>query len=1141
MRSRGWRRSAMRCPACRAAISARALHCATCGFAIGRRCPSCSAPVRALARSCGECGEVLVSKGPTDGLPFTSRHPERRQLTVMFYDLVDSTVMAERLDPEDLLECINQFHRCVSNVAARLKGVVAQYLGDGGLVFFGYPTAAEDSVECAICAGLEVVQAVGDLPLTLWGRPQVRVGVATGTVVVGSLEGPGQLSELAGETPNLAARMQSIAEPNMVVIDDQTRRLAGRLFEYRDLGLTRLKGFAQPLQSWQAVRASQTVSRFDARRDLDSATPLVGRRTELAVLLNGWRRARLGHGQIVLISGDPGIGKSHLTAVMINRLRAARKFGLKYFCSARQQDSPLDPFIRYIERAAGFERNDSLSQKREKVCEALRIEGQQADHLSLIADLVAPAEDDESAAMDLPPPQRRRKTIEALVAQIELLSLVRPLLIVLEDVHWIDPSSLEVLALAVERIAKLPVLLMITHRHRFEPSWRKQPHVHSISLNPLPREDAVALVRTLAADALSERAIQDIADRADGVPLFLEELTRTVKAGGADLRRVDEAPSQSQAGAVPAALQTSLLARLDRLGTAKAVAQIAAVIGRDFSYEILSAVARDRDGTLASDLDRLVEGGVVTRGRTGSNYSFRHVLLRDAAYSTLLREARVALHQRIALVLEGEFPEVAVQRPELLAHHCSEARLPEKSARYWLQAGQQALAQSALIEAVSRLRRGLDIVKTVPLEAIRERLEFKLELALGPALIASKGYTAAETIESYARARELCARLNRPYELNSVLHGQWMQALMGNEMQRARRLSDDLLKLSEERQERQELYWAWQARYACGVTGFPIGDFRLARSHLEAAAGLYQEARDAILAARDGAARVLRVLNLDEGHVIVLVYLSYVLLYLGRCAEARRVSDQALAMARGFARAYPLSHALNGAAFVQLTLGDYAGSTRYLAELDGVLEQHAIVYYKPMSLIWRGSCLAALGEPRAGLPMIKAGLAAYRSANVHLYLPAFLRFQAEAHRAAGEIDEGLARLEQAEKLMRASQAFGDEPQMHHARGLLLLDLGKDDEAERSLFTAVSCARASGAKLWELRATSELARVWSSQRKHAEARDRLTEICAFFPSSEQAAAPARALLAELDKDKRHISSVAPSRKTRGEGHLRVVKF
>lgn len=1105
--------SAMRCPACHAYISVRASRCAKCGSAIERRCPSCSAPVRGLAKYCGECGGVLASKASTAALPIASRHPERRQLTVMFYDLVDSTVMAERLDPEDLLECINQFHRCVSNVAARLKGFVAQYLGDGGLVFFGYPTAVEDSVECAISAGLEVVQAVGDLPLTLWGRPQVRVGIATGTVVVGTLEGPGQLSKLAGETPNLAARMQSIAEPNMVVIDDQTRRLAGRLFEYRDLGVTRLKGFAQPLQSWQAVRASQIVSRFDARRDLDSSTPLVGRRKELAALLNCWRRARLGHGQIVLISGDPGIGKSHLTAVMIERLRSVRKFGLKYFCSARQQDSPLDPFIRYIERAARFERNDSPSQKRKKVQDALRIDGQQADHVSLITDLIAPAEEAESTTMDLSQ-ERRRKTIDAMLMQVELLSHIRPLLIVLEDVHWIDPSSLEVLALAVERIAKLPVLVMITHRQRFEPPWRKQSHVHSISLNPLPREHAVALVRSIAADALSERVIQDIADRADGVPLFLEELTRTVKVGGADLRRLDDASSQSQAGAVPAALQTSLLARLDRLGTAKTVAQVAAVIGRDFSYEILAAVAQDRDGTLASDLARLVEGGVVTRGRTGSNYSFRHVLLRDAAYSTLLRDARVALHQRIAAVLEGEFPEIPIQRPELLAHHCGEARLPEKSARYWLQAGQQALAQSALIEAVSRLRRGLDIVKTVPLEAIRERLEFKLEIALGPALIASKGYTAAETIESYARARELCARLNRPNELNSVLQGQWMQALMGNEMPRAQRLSDDLLTLSEERQ---ELYWIWQARYACGVTGFPVGDFRMARDHLEAAAALHQKARDAVLAAGDGSAPVLRVLNLDEGHIIVLVYLSYVLLYLGRCAEARRASDEALTMAHGFARAYPLSHALNGAAFVQLTLGNYAASSRYLDQLDAVLEHHAIVYYKPMSLIWRGYCLAALGETRAGLPMIKAGLMAFRGANVHLYMPAFLRFQAEAHRAAGETDEGLACLEQAEKLMHSSQAFGDEPQMHQARGLLLLDVGNEDEAERSLFKAASAARASGARLWELRATSDLARMWASQGRRAEACERLTEICEFFPKSEQEAAPARALLAELGKD------------------------
>jgi class 3 adenylate cyclase/tetratricopeptide (TPR) repeat protein len=1109
------------CFACKADISGDAVRCDRCDAVIAARCPACSAVNQAQAKFCSQCGLNLAASATLGHGQWGDRGAERRQLTVMFYDLVGSTDLAAKLDPEDLRAFIGAFHRHITEIMAKFGGFVAQYMGDGGLVYFGYPNGDEDSVEHAVRAGLHAVETVGELRLPSSNeaqipslqKPRIRVGIATGMAVVGEAPGTGSLSavDVAGETPNLASRMQSLAEPSAVVIDAQTRRLSGRLFEYRDLGLVPLKGYAQPVRVWRVVRSAPRVSRFEARRECDGAQ-LIGRRKDTAILLNLWRQARAGNGQVVLISGEAGIGKSHLTADLLARLREQRHARVRYFCSARQQDSPLDPFIRQIENAAGFERGDSPSCKREKLDRALALEGQRKEDVALIASLLSLPEGEAHEQPQMTPEQRRQKTIEALIRQPALLFRDRPVLAIFEDIHWLDPTSLELLNMAIARTAGAPVLLVATFRPGFSHSWRNEKHVTRIALGPLGPPDAAALVRRLAGnEKLPDQIVNEIVERTDGVPLFLEELTRAVRDAETAL---GPHVSRSPATDVPPTLQASLLARLDRLGSAKAVAQIAAAIGRDFSRELLAAVTRASADQLTRDLDRLVQSGVVSRRRLpGFSYTFRHVLLRDAAYGTLLRETRHALHQRIVHVLERDYPDIAALQPELLAQHCADARLAEKAAGYWLLAGQQALARSAMLEAIARLRRGLQIAKAVPDQATRERCELKLELALGPALIATKGYTAAETIESYAHARELGAHSNLSPQLVAVLHGQWMQALMRNEIRLAGQLAEELHDLG---QARNDLYWRWQGSEAFGVTCFPQGDFIKARHHLEQALALYHDARESVRPSAAGeAGQFLRLLNLDEGHVVVLAYLSWVLMYLGHFEEARARSTEALENARRFAQAYPLTHALNGAAYVELTLGDYAAALRHLDELDETLEEHGIAYYRSMSQVWRGWCLAALGEPFPGLQHLTRGLAAYRAAGTEVYVPAFLRFLAEVYRAAGQPENALAQLDEAGRIMVASNAYGDEGEMLRVRGLCLLDLNDLVGAEECLRAAIKVARKKSAKLWELRAATDLARLLRSRGRSAEAHQMVLSVCGFFPEDTAAdVARARALLEEL---------------------------
>jgi class 3 adenylate cyclase/tetratricopeptide (TPR) repeat protein len=687
--------------------------------------------------------EQLAAAAPTtpQPAPVTERKSqdtaERRQVTVMFSDLVGSTALSARMDPEDLREVISAYHKCVAETVRRFGGFVAKYMGDGVLVYFGYPQANEDDAERAARAGLALSGAVSSIKSN--ALLQTRVGIATGLVVVGDLVGSGEAQErgIVGETPNLAARLQGIAEPNAVVIAEGTRKLLGNLFELEDLGAKDLKGIAGPVRTWGVLRASSVQSRFEALHT-SSLTALVGREEEIELLLRRWRQAKTAEGQVVLLSGEAGIGKSRLTAALLECLACEPHSRLRYFCSPQHTDSALYPIIGQMERAAGFAHDDTPRARLDKLDAVLAQTSTSPEDAALFAEMLSLPNDGRYPAFALSPEQRRQRTLEALVAQVAGLARRQPVLMIFEDAHWTDPTSLEVFGRTVDRIKALPVLLIVTFRPEFNPPWVGLSRATSVTLNRLGESEAAAIIARLVGNKDVPADVKaEIVERSDGIPLFVEEMTKAVlEAEGEGEARRTVAAAPSPALGVPASLHASLMARLDRLGPAKEVAQVGAAIGREFSHALLASVMRKPEAELGSALNRLVDAGLLFRQGVPphATYLFKHALVQDAAYGTLLREPRRTLHARIADAVEGEFAEITESQPELLARHCTEAGIIEKAAGLWGKAGQRALARAALREGTEHLNRALDQLATLEATPSLRGEQIKLEVAFANAL-----------------------------------------------------------------------------------------------------------------------------------------------------------------------------------------------------------------------------------------------------------------------------------------------------------------------------------------------------------------------------------------------------------------------
>ena len=761
---------------------------------------------------------------------------ERRQLTVMFVDLVGSTALSARLDPEELRDIIGAYHRRCAEVITRSGGFVAKYLGDGVLAYFGYPQAHEEDAEQAVRAGLALIEAVAKLDAGQATSLRVRVGIATGLVVVGDLLGEGAAQEQAviGETPNLAARLQGLAEPNTVVIADNTRRMLGGLFDYRDLGTLPVAGIDYPVHVWRVLGASLVGSRFEALRA--ASTPLIGREEEIALLTRRWERAKAGDGSVVLIVGEPGIGKSRIAQTLLEQLGKEPHTRLRYFCSPHHQHSALYPSITQLEQAAGFRREDTAETRLDKLVAVLALANKDlSEAVPLLADLLSIPTGDRYPPLNLTPQKRKAKTLQVQVAQVEGLAARQPLLMLWEDIHWSDPTTLESLDLLIDRAATLRVLMILTFRPEFTPPWVGRPHVTLLSLNRLPpRHRAEMIAHVTGGKTLPKKIADQIIDRTDGVPLFIEELTKSVVESG----RMTDAGDHL---AIPTTLQASLLARLDRLAPVREVAQIGAALGRQFSHELISAVSRMPRQELDDALARLVRAELIFRRGTppDAEYTFKHALVQDAAYSTLLRARRQQLHASIVRVLEEQFPGTGETQPELLAHHCTRAGLIEKGVAYRHRAGRQAMARSAMIEAVAQLTQGLELLADLPAGDERDQLELDVQVALGAAFVATKGFAALEVGRAYERARELCRQGADHPELPAVLWGLYVYHLHRSGVHAAYDFAEELLRLAEQRRDPA----ACAIGHRCLAVGaMHRGNQQLALAHFELSLAPYDRA-----------------------------------------------------------------------------------------------------------------------------------------------------------------------------------------------------------------------------------------------------------------------------------------------------------
>ena len=1022
-----------------------------------------------------------MEEGPRHELYPARQQAERRLLTVMFVDLAGSTALSTRLDPEDMRDVLRIYQNTVTGEVARVGGHVAKLMGDGVLAYFGWPRAHEDDAERAVQAGLAIVNAVGRLSSPAGESLATRIGVATGLVVVGDLVGEGAAREEAvvGQTPNLAARLQEAAPPGSVVVADGTRRLLGKMFDLRELGALRLKGFAQPMSGFQVVREHLTSSRFEAQRS-DRALPMVGRDQELALVLERWQQAVTGEGQAMLLVGEAGIGKSRLVQAALDAVAEGDSTILRYQCSPHRTGTALWPVIQQLGFAADLKATDTEASKLNKLDVLL---GQAVEDVSEAAPLMAVLLGlDEGArypVQNLTPHQQRARMLAVLVEQLLGLARRRPVLMVVEDAHWIDPTTLEFLGQALDQIADTRVLMLLTSRPDNQPSLGGHPHVTRLTLNRLGRSPTEAIVARLTGDAsLPSKVLEEIAARTDGVPLFVEELTKAVLEVG----------TAGEAAAIPVSLHASLMARLDRVPDIKEVAQVASCIGREFAYRLLAEVSPVPEPELLGALDRLASAELVFRRGTPpeASYTFKHALVRDAAHESLLKKHRQDLHARIVGALEECFPEKADTEPELLAQHCIEAGLADRAVDYWQLAGQQALARSAMAEAVAHLTKGLEVLKGLPAGRERQRRELGLQLTLGQASIAAKGFAAPETGRAYARARELCSDLGEVSDVFPVLYGLSVFHFQRGELVKAHAVARDLLRSAEERGDTAARVTGHRM---VGSTLCQLGKLVESRDQFEAALDLYAPVRD----------RTSAIVYAIDSRVMSLSWLSHLFVLMGHPEQALACDAKVPDYAREVGHPNTAAVAyIWGCMFRQL-LRDRE-SARDQAEAAVTLSrEQGFPLYQAAGTVVRGWALADGGHTEEGIAEIRRGLADYAATGAEMWSPYFLGLLAEALGAAGEARTGVEVLAEALDQVDRIKGRWIEAELHRLRGELLLILPRADkrDAEACFHRSLTVAHEQDATMWALRTATSLGRVWRGQGKRREAHDLLAPICGRF--------------------------------------------
>jgi class 3 adenylate cyclase/tetratricopeptide (TPR) repeat protein len=1089
----------MQCAQCGTANRDERSFCAECGAPLPLLCAGCGFENESGEKFCGGCGAAIDTGSASQPTPAASRRPEsaqaseRRQLTVMFCDMVGSTALAYSLDPEDLRTVMRDYQRICAGVIEQWGGSIERYVGDGILAYFSYPIAHEDDPERAVRAGLEIIDSIEPLRIETDGgdsvRPSVRVGISTGVVVAGDVVGRGAARETLaiGETPNIAARLQGLAEPNTVVIGPVTRGLLNGLFEFESLGEVELKGVPEPTPTWRVTAARATESRFEAQR-AGGLTPFVGRDEELKTLDRLWSSAEDGKGQVLVLRGDAGIGKSRIVDVFRQRVAARKHEELRLQCSPQGINSPLHPVIHRLTLAAGFQRADDAATRLDKLESLLAVTDEAGQEtVPLFASLLSVPLADGAETLRLSPQQQKDRTLTALLEQVDRLQTRRPVLVVLEDAHWLDPTSRELLDLLVARAPGQRVLLLVTTRPGFEPAWDA---AETIELKRLRIDECQAFLTEVAGAALPEEVTDLILDKADGVPLFLEELTRGVLRTDLVARESDGYVLRGPVAplAIPSTLHDSLTGRLDTLGAAKELAQTGAVIGREFTRELLAAVADRDEEALGHDLDELLDSQILLEQPDSAEpaYIFRHALLQAASYEGLLKSRRQALHSRVAQVIEERLPEYVDASPELLAHHYVEAEQWAPAVGYLARAGKRALGRSANFEAIAHLERGLKVIARLPESRERMRQELGLLIMLGGAYRAPGGFSAPEVDACFRKASLLCERLGDEAVVQrvDVLRGLYAGYYSGGELAKARELAEQVLELAQTHSESLLVV----GEYMLGAMMFWQGDFDEAYEHLDRSLSLYDPAK---VFTQNLAAQI------DPG-CSAMYHLTWTLWVLGYPDQARAMSEETVRTARKLHQPFTLGMVLFWAGATALCSGDWEGARRYALELESVTTDHALRYLSGSAKVLLSHVHVSLGEIKQGLSELAVAQQTFESQNAGLGRPFALAAALAAMARVGKADEGLALAEQAFVAVDGGERHW-EAELYRLRGELLRVHADDrsTEAEAAFREALRVAAAQGARSLELRAATSLAALLRDRGRVDEAKAGLATVYEWF--------------------------------------------